>query len=362
MKHHFKKAFAYYKKHERTLMPATLVVGFIIDVVTFRTIQLQCALLVLFVHIFVVIAAIAYINISDQKIYPKRKIGQFFDLITPFFLQLSLGALLSAAFIFYTFSSALSASWPLLLVLVFVMVSNERNASAYRRPNVQFPALYFALFLVLSVGIPFVFRSIHPAWFFLSGVLSFFIVWGFIKQLGKYATNIVRKEKGLLIRMGTIFIIMIGLYFGNIIPPVPLSVYHSGVYHLVQRVGNNYEVQKEKRSFFDRFSVYEKIHLNKGPVYVFTSVVAPGELKTNIVHHWQKWNADTDEWISSGKITYPILGGRKEGYRGFSFSAHAEEGKWRVQVETVHGQILGRETFVVVRDEKEIEIERIIIE
>ena len=54
------------------------------------------------------------------------------------------------------------------------------------------------------------------------------------------------------------------------------------------------------------------------------------------------------EWISASRISFPIRGGREEGYRGFSQKSNVFPGSWRVYVETKDGQIIGRIRFDVV--------------
>ena len=351
MKQAIQKSIAYYKKNERYYLPAMLVLGFIVDIITFRTVSLTSALWVLTAHVGIVVLAISIIHLVAEE----GRLGKLRRAV-PFFLQFSFGALLSGALIFYSFSSALSASWPLLLLVVLLMVSNERLAHAYVWPLVHFPLLYIAVFLSLAVALPFFVGSIHPAWFFVSGALAMAFVWLIIWLLRNRSQRVAQVQYGIVYIMGILFLCMGGLYLANAIPPVPLSVYHSGVYHSVERQGNAYLVQEEKQSFMQKLSFKKTVHVQNGPVYVFTSIVAPGKLTADIVHHWYRWNEQTDSWVSDGKITYPIYGGRKEGFRGYSFDRSPRAGKYRVQVETSFGQILGRETFWVERVEQMPEV------
>ncbi|MCF1193471.1 DUF2914 domain-containing protein, partial [Mangrovimonas sp. AS39] len=51
------------------------------------------------------------------------------------------------------------------------------------------------------------------------------------------------------------------------------------------------------------------------------------------------------KWVSGSKISFPIKGGRNEGYRGFSKKENVFSGKWRVDIETERGQVVGRVRF-----------------
>ncbi len=355
MKQAIKKTIDYYKRNERYYMPAMLVLGFVFDVVTFRSVSLSSALWVLLVHVCLVVIAITIIDVDQEERFVRIR------RVASFVLQFSFGALLSAALIFYSFSSSLEASWPLLLLVVILMVSNERFAHAYTKPLIHFPLLYLAVFLVLGVALPFLIGSIHPAWFFVSGIAAWVCMWLLIRLLRPFVPRIANMQYGLLYIMGLIFALMCGLFVANVIPPVPLSVSHSGVYHSIVHSGDTYIAQQEKQSFIEWIHPVETIHLTGEPVYVFTSIVSPGKLHPTIVYHWYFWNEAADAWESRGKITYPILGGRKEGFRGFSYSSSPQEGKWRVQVETSFGQILGRETFIIERVDVSPEIQEKIL-
>ncbi|MFZ2763757.1 MAG: DUF2914 domain-containing protein, partial [Minisyncoccia bacterium] len=51
--------------------------------------------------------------------------------------------------------------------------------------------------------------------------------------------------------------------------------------------------------------------------------------------------------VSSTKTTFSITGGREKGYRVFSVKESLFAGKWRVDVTTQRGQIIGRVRFDV---------------
>lgn len=355
MKNHLHRALAWYKTYEQYLIPATLVLGFVIDIITFRSLQLRSALWVLLAHLIVVSTAVVGMNI--QKATPEKtgKIRDVLAFIFPFAQQVSLGALLSAAFIFYTFGGAFSASWPVLLVVALLMVSNETFSKSFTTPQLQFPLLYFSLFVVLSITFPLAIGSIHPIWFYLAGLVSFGLLAALIVLLAQKSTEIQKKQRSYFYSMGGVFVFMALFYMLNIIPPVPLSVYESGVYHRIERTRTGYEVQQQNISWMDRLNPGTEIDIAAGErAYVFSAVVAPAKVKTNAVHVWQ-YKSEGGDWQTVNRVQYPIVGGRKGGYRGFSYITSPQAGLWRVQLETEHGQILGRQRFTVWRTENPVE-------
>ncbi len=148
----------------------------------------------------------------------------------------------------------------------------------------------------------------------------------------------------------SIFVFFNFLYFTNVIPPIPLSLKFSGVYHSVYRVSSTnyvgmYEPSQSLFFWKKRSSV---IHRDQnGSVYVFSSVFAPTKLNTKIYHQWQYFDAVEKKWVDSSKIELNVSGGREEGFRGYSLKRSLQNGKWRVVVETARGQKLGQIRFEI---------------
>lgn len=140
------------------------------------------------------------------------------------------------------------------------------------------------------------------------------------------------------------------LYFTNLIPPIPLAMKNSGAYHLVVKVGDNYEVIGEREKWYQSLPfIFPKVlHLRDGEsIYAFSAVFAPTDLITDIIHDWQYFDEVEDKWVSTTRIPFDIHGGRGDGYRTFSKKDNVFSGKWRVDVETKSGQIIGRIRFNV---------------
>ncbi len=150
--------------------------------------------------------------------------------------------------------------------------------------------------------------------------------------------------------IGGILLIINVLYFTHLIPPIPLSLRAAGIYHSVVRTQEGaYRASGEKMSIFERLThSYPVVHINGEPLYFFSAIFAPTTFSTSIVHVWQYYEEDTKTWTTKYHFTFPITGGRDEGYRGYSIKNNIIPGHWRVRVETTRGELLGSETFVVM--------------
>ncbi|MDP2631399.1 MAG: DUF2914 domain-containing protein [Candidatus Uhrbacteria bacterium] len=337
-----------YDKYERLLLPAMLVVGLIVDFITFRTIKVSTAFTILCVYLVIAGSTIAFINIFDSRIRRGRNRLRYLRLASPLIVQFTFGALLSASLIFYWFSGTVSVSWPLIFIIAFLIVSNDVFKDRYLSPKVQIGVYYFALFSLSSLIFPFIFNSISAWVFVLGGVVSALLMYAYITLLAKSVEDIRNVKIKLFWVIGLIFIFLNGLYFLNVIPPIPLSLREAGVYHNVKQSSGLYMLSGERESLLDKIIPGQTIHIEKGQsVYAYSAIFAPAELNTVIVHNWEYFDSDTRRWISKDKLTFRIYGGRDEGFRGYSAKSQVSAGKWRVSVETERGQVLGRLRFGV---------------
>ena len=339
MKSHFKQIKQFFETYERLLMPATLILGTAVDFVTFRTLNVETTFWILGIYYVIAAACIGILN----TVHHER-----LRLVAKFLIQFTFGALLSSSLVFYWFSGVLSVSWPIMILLALLMVSNEVFNQYYLKPIVQIGLYYFVSFSLLALYLPYALNSLEPTVFLSAGVLSFVFVWILLQGFSYFLKPIRQDAKRIVLMMATIFVIMLALYFGNIIPPIPLSLREAGVYHSVTSVGGSYRLQSETESWLDRLTPEETIHVKKGQgAFVYTAIFAPTKLNTVIYHAWEFFDETQNAWVKKDRFSYPMSGGRDAGYRGYSKKSRLEKGKWRVNVETARGQVLARVLFRV---------------
>jgi hypothetical protein len=359
-KSHYQKIKEFYNRYERWLMPVTLGVGFVVDYVTFVNIQVKTALIILYIYWFIAALTITFIHVYDaRKISDKYK---YLRLFAPLLIQFTFGGLLSNSFIFYWFSGSVWTSWPFILAFVGLMISNDALRHHFLRPIVQIIVYFFCTFSIISVTLPFAFNSLNPWLFVLASALSLIAIFLFTWLLTIFSPSIKQKWLALVISACSILGIMNFFYFANLIPPIPLAIREAGVYHSLQRSGFNYTLKGEQESFWQKLVPGQTIHLKPGErVYVFTSIYAPKNLSTPIVHEWQYYDEAKGKWVIKDTLAFNLSGGRQEGFRGYSWKMHnLEEGKWRVYIKTKRGQTLGRVRFNLVKTETSVELREIV--
>jgi hypothetical protein len=151
-----------------------------------------------------------------------------------------------------------------------------------------------------------------------------------------------------------VFAAVNGLYFLEVLPPLPLAMQQAGVFHSIKRLGPVYYAMTESQHWSVYLGVPPQMHVEQGePVYVFSAVFAPIKLSTTVVHRWQRYDDVKGKWATVQSVPYEITGGRGNGYRGYTKKTNPQPGLWRVDVDTVDGRLIGRIEFIVVRGSAE---------
>jgi hypothetical protein len=342
---------ALYEKYERVLIPGTLVLGLVIDFITFHSIRIETFLKLLTWYLVVAGVLIAFMHVYDESW--EEETGdrlRYVRVATPVLLQFAFGALLSASFLFYWFGGSIFVSWPFIVTIVFLLTANDVFREYYMKPVTQIGVYFFLLFTIGTILFPYALRSIDPRVFALTAVVAVVLMMVYVAVLSRFVSRIRQKRKHIAAVVLGITIFISGLYVSGLLPPIPLSVRHAGVYHGVERMEGRYELIAEQETFLERIVPGQKIHIQPGdPVYVFTAIYAPTDLDTTIYHRWQTYDEALNEWVEKDRLSFPIIGGRADGYRGYSLKRAVSEGVWRVDIETETEQVLDRIHFRIKR-------------
>jgi hypothetical protein len=91
-----------------------------------------------------------------------------------------------------------------------------------------------------------------------------------------------------------------------------------------------------------------EMHVQRGgSLALYSAVFAPIQLRTNIVHIWQRYDEAARLWRNESTVRFRIVGGRDGGYRGYTTKSTPAAGRWRVNIETSDGLLIGRVPFSV---------------
>lgn len=336
----------WYETYERKLSVASLALGFFVDSLTMQRIDALRENLWIAGNLLLAGLCIILLNRGKQE-------GSLHFWLSNI-LQFSFGTLLGSVFIFYFRSATLSATWPFLALLLIAMLGNELFQKRYGKLAFQLSFFYFALFSFTIFLVPLILKNIGAEIFLLSGVVSLVLLWLFLEAVRKFARDkFIESRTHIWILVSIIFILINGLYFTNLIPPIPLSMKEAGIYHSIERsTKGNYIVSKEVRGVEKYFTFREPIHWKEGEaLYAYTAIFSPGSLNTDIAHEWQYKNKD-GEWVTATRIPLYLSGGRLGGFRTYSNKYNFTPGGWRVDVKTLRGQLIGRINFeIIVVDE-----------
>lgn len=346
------------QKYKHRLPTIALVVGFVVDLITFRTLDLFYAQIILATHLTIVACSIIVLALPWRG--GGNSVARTVHTWLPILQQYSTGNLLSAFLVLYSASGSFAQSWIFFALLAVAIVANETiRLQKYRLPF-QTSLFFLNLLLFVALSLPITLGAISTVTFLLSLVMGavVFQVFRWVLALAspetsaKHRTSMSRGAQFVLVALTV-------LYFLNVIPPIPLSLKVADFYHSVVRVGEGYEVTDEPRSWAETFFSITPKPLRVpegGDTYFFSAVFAPAEVGTSIVHQWEYFDPERGVWVPKTKTRFPIVGGRSEGYRGFSFTEDPVPGVWRVSVETARGQVVGRAQVRVVRVENPVPV------
>ena len=272
----------------------------------------------------------------------------------PMAVQFLLGVLFSAYAIFYSQSASLTTTAVFFGILVLLLVANEflRNRLSSLRLLVSLYALvvfsFFTFFLPVLTGL------MNTAVFLLGAVLSAAVVLGVVRLVYRGVPNRSPRERTLTGLPALMVVgILVGLYFLNWIPPVPLSMKFGGAYHQVTKADGLYHLTFEPGPWYQLWKRSDDLLRGEGPAYCFTAVFAPVNLTTTIYHRWQYrpfgegGGQGAQDFTTTDRIGLTIAGGREGGYRGYTIKQRVVPGDWRVDLETAEGRIIGRVAFRV---------------
>ena len=347
-----KKVFSYLKEHGKHVSTALFIIGFIIDFTYLPAVEHT---LTPYIGIFYTIglgfslfARSFLLTLAKGDVFG-NKVSNLLSLFLAFFS----GSILSYIFVLYYRSSYIAGAFPFFLFALFVIIANEYIKTKKYRTYLDICIFYFVVTALSVFLLPFLFHSVSSFVFLFSlvfaGTVSALYAHALLHVLTK---NLLQKKIVYSLVLWAPFAFAF-LYYTNSVPPLPLSITSATIYHDLQKVGSDYKVLEEVKT-----RVSTTYHVKEGrPLYFFTTIFAPSLISAPIDHIWEKYDENTSSWKIMTSASYPLIGGRKEGYRGYTISNDTTPGKWRVSVYLDRKRLLGRHYFTIVsEDPKELKM------
>lgn len=351
MEQFYKRAKKRIHRVKRYWLTAAFFGGFLTDLFLLDKVDSIIDNLILFFYVVLSMASLLVLYAGAAEKFPalwsRRAV-----MYAPLTLQYAFGGLLSGMLIFYGRSGSWYESWPFLFLIIGVIYGNETMKNRTQRLIFNIAMLFIGLFAYVVLIIPVLIAKMGALVFVGSGLLALFIMLGFVKALRRIVPNFIQLHlRAVVFTIGVIYVSFNFLYFANVIPPIPLSMKDVGIYHSVVRFedSNEYQVKYEKPEWY-QFWVDSNTTFHYQPgdnIYCFASVFAPTRLETEIFHRWERYDDVQGAWVDHGRFSYPIEGGRDNGFRGYTLIKNYSPGTWRCSVETARGQVIGAEKFEV---------------
>lgn len=346
----YKEKFLIFKeKYEQYFPAAFFILGFSFDLITLG--EIDDLSNIISQAIYLIIAGhILYLSYCPvQNTIENKYVKLYIDYKDDIYHFL-LGSLLSAFTIFYFKSSSFANSFIFLSIIATLLLLNETNF--FQKLGHLVRAALFMLCLVsfFIYLIPIIIGKAGMIYFLLAALIAMCITLlkSYLFHLRELQKDSILKE--FIVPQLTVLGLFILLYFSKIIPPVPLSLKHIGIYHKVEKSNGNYITYSNKPwyNFWSNGDQNFKYRAND-KVYVFTNVFAPAGFAGKVYIHWLK---ETEKgWQTSDRIPLKITGGRREGFRGYAYKGNYSPGDWQIRIETSNGLEIGRINLTLEPDE-----------
>jgi hypothetical protein len=281
-------------------------------------------------------------------------LNRVFSRLAPLLMQYSFGGLLSGMLIFYGRSGDWLTSAPYLLLLVAVLFGNELLQKRSDRLVYHLAVYAIGIFSYVVLIVPVWLGTVGELVFVVSSLLALLIVAIVIQILLRIAPHFMQLSmRRVVFTIGVLFVALHAGYFGNILPPIPLSLTELSIVYEASRTENGgYRLVYANEPWYETLAFWQphEYRPGGGSLSCFARIYAPARItSTTIVHRWQVWDEGVGAWRDHLLFPYDISGTARDGFRGFTTVSNLEAGRWRCVIENRRGQVLGRRTFVVDR-------------
>lgn len=337
----------YYEKNETKVDLGFFLGGFVFDILTLSSIDDPIAIAQQLLYLFV-IGSFLYFEFLQkcEKWSPTGRIVGIWNYRS-LIIHFLLGSLLSVYSLFFLKSSSLFSSIIFVVILLGVMVANELKSVQKSDVSLKMGLFVICLFSFFSLIIPVLLGFVGWTPFLLSLACTLGVLILLYKRLQKRVSDPSKLIRFLMAPGTGVLILFLVFYLFGWIPPVPISITNMGVYHNLEVENGTYRLSYERPwwKFWQNGDQTFKARPGDKIVF-FVQIFSPSRFDDQVLLNWNFYHPKRG-WLSSDRIPIRIVGGRSQGFRGYTVKQNFEAGQWRVLVETTNGHEIGRMYFDV---------------
>ena len=282
----------------------------------------------------------------DEKASPHRVLAKVWPYREAA-LHFMLGTLLNVYTIFYFKSGSFTSSLSFLCLLGLLLFLNEARPLKVPKHFLRNALFSLCLISYLNIVVSILVGSTGSGVFTLALVVAYTFHELYVRLIHKKLPNI-SAAKHIRVPFLTIALIYSLLYAFKVLPPVPLSVKSMGIYREVTKQGDSYHLGFEHESWkFWKNGDQDFLARPGDKIFCFAQVFSPTRFKDQLFVRWS-YKDPRVGWQSWDAIPMNIVGGREEGYRGYTVKTNYQPGDWRVAIETSDGREVGRISLTIV--------------
>ncbi len=341
---------SYYTKNETRIAVWFFIGGFLFDLVTLDRIDSWVTIGQQIFYLFFIQATLTQMFFEEAK--PKLEYEKMFALKRWYFnyrtalVHFFFGNLLNLYTIFFFKSSSLLVSFFFLLFLIALLIANESARFKSLGLSFKFGLLSLCFLSFSAYVVPIFIGQMGTLIFLFSMLVGCLPLIAIAWWTQTYAPTLIGKAKSqILLPLACVLLGFLTLYAFKLVPPVPLSIPFIGVYHGVEKTGDDYKLTHERPWWRFWHNGDQYFYAKRGDkIYVFFRVFSPTRFSDQVIMRWY-WKDNTYGWTLQDSIPIKIVGGREEGFRGYGVKSNYQPGEWKVQVETSDGREIGRVYF-----------------
>lgn len=309
----------------------------------------------LLIHQGLYLAASAALVLWDHRLHVEGKEpGGLLGKVAAFrswVLHFLLGTLLNAFMVFYFRASSGLSAFFFLVVLAGLIVVNESPRFRERGPIVRVLLVSFSVTSFAAYLIPVLYGELARWQYVVAvglGAGATFALWRLSARLAHdpHWTFLRAVAPGLVLQA-----VLLASYLVGVIPPVPLSLKHLGIYanvtpHKIDGA-QHYTLEYQPAPAWQLWRLEDASFVAPAgaKAWAFVRIFAPARFRDEVAFQWEHDDPRLGWVPRGGPYVSRLSGGKEDGYRTFAYSTMGAPGRYRVRVLTKDGREIGRKSF-----------------